>query len=177
MNFRVGQKVSYPNHGVCKIERIGKKSLGEPNSPEFYSLRVLANNSLIYVPVANAESIGIRPIINSVECQALMKFLSAGFEEPIADWKTRTKEFGAKLQSGDIFEAADVLKKLTFRSRLKKLSFREQRMLERAKFLVVSELALVCSQSDCQIEAKVDALLTRACENHNPQKAKSAAAY
>lgn len=175
MNFRIGQKVSYPNHGVCKIEKIAKKEVSA-QAAECYSLRVLANNSLIYVPVENAESVGVRPILNSSQCSKLMEFLAKDFEEPASDWKHRTREFNQKLQTGDVFETADVLKKLAFIMRGKKLSFREQRMFERAKFLVVSELAVVCSQAECQIEAKVEKLLGCACENHQPEKAELASA-
>lgn len=178
MGFRIGQKVSYPNHGVCKIERITKKELNEQTAG-CYSLRVLANNSLIHVPTGNATTIGVRPIINAVQCRELMEFLAGDFDSPPCDWKVRTREFGLKLQTGDIFETADILKKLCFLSRAKKLSFREQRMYEKAKFLVVSELAIVCSQAECHIEAKVEELLTCACENHNLEKVKmvSAAAH
>src|SRR5215218_6776813 len=51
-----------------------------------------------------------------------------------------------------LVEVADVLKNLTFLSHLKPLSFREQRMLERARYLVISELAAVCRQPECNIE-------------------------
>ena len=175
MNFRIGQKVSYPNHGVCKIEKITKGRVNE-SPADFYSLRVLANNSVIHVPTANARSIGVRPVINSLQCRELMEFLAEDFEEPASDWKNRTREFGLKFQTGDIFEAADVLKKLAFLARSKKLSFREQRMLERARFLVVSELAVVCSQAECQVEERVDGLLKCACENHRPEKTRAALA-
>src|SRR5688572_30642391 len=111
MTFRIGQKVSYPNHGVCKIEMITKKESGA-RPAEYYSLRVLANNSVIHVPTGNAESIGVRPVINSLQCRQLMEFLAEDFDEPVGDWKNRTREFGVKFQTGDIFEAADVLKKL-----------------------------------------------------------------
>jgi CarD family transcriptional regulator len=175
MNFRIGQKVSYPNHGVCKIEKITKKEVRAQDA-ECYSLRVLANNSLIYVPVKNAESVGVRPILNASQCKNLMELLAKDFDEPESDWKHRTREFGLKLQTGDIFETADVLKKLAFIARGKKLSFREQRMFERAKFLVVSELAVVCSQAECQIEATVEKLLGCACENHKPEREELASA-
>ena len=175
MNFGIGQKVSYPNHGVCKIESITNKGNSE-NSAEFYSLRVLANNSIIYVPIANAESIGVRPVINAAECRNLMEFLAKDFEEPPDDWKIRTRDFGLKLQTGCLFETADVLKKLAFLGRDKKLSFREQRLFEKAKFLVVSELALVCSQAECQIEAKVDEWLGCACASHELEKVQVASA-
>ena len=39
------------------------------------------------------------------------------------------------MRTGDIFEVADVLKHLTYLSNLKPLSFREQRMLERSRYL------------------------------------------
>lgn len=171
MNFRIGQKVSYPNHGVCKIEKITKGEEAHENPlPDFYSLRVLANNSVIHVPIANAASVGVRPIINAVQCREVMEFLAKDFDDPVCDWKHRTREFCSRLQLGDIFETADILKKLTFIARAKKLSFREQRMFERAKFLVVSELAIVCSQAECQVEEKVNALLGCACESHSLEK-------
>jgi CarD family transcriptional regulator len=175
MNFRIGQKVSYPNHGVCKIEKIISKEVSS-QAAEFYSLRVLANNSLIYIPVNNAETIGVRPILSSSQCKNLMEFLGRDFDEPEADWKLRTRDFSLKLQTGDVYETADVLKKLAFIARTKKLSFREQRMFEKAKFLVVSELAVVCSQPECQIEARVEEMLGCACDNHKLEKAPLASA-
>ena len=157
MDFKVGQKVSYPNHGVCAVESIEKKEAGGSQA-DFYTLRVLANNSAIYVPEMNARTIGIRPVINSLQCGEVIKFLGDDFTEGSADWKIRVRDYSAKIQSGDIFETAEVLKQLTFLTYSKQLSFREQRLLEKAKFLVVSELAVVCSQSECEIEKRVDRL-------------------
>lgn len=165
MNIRVGQKVAYPNHGVCRVEAIKNKQVGA-KTEEYYSLRVLANNSSILVPKHKAEMIGIRPVIKPLECEQLMKFLAADFAGPDGDWKIRSREFAAKFQTGDIFAVADVLKKLTYLTRLKALSFREQRMIEKAKFLVVSELSIVCSQPECNVEEKVDASLACACNCH-----------
>ncbi len=101
---------------------------------KFYALRVLRDNSTIFVPMANAEAVGIRPIITSNQYRRLMNKLAADFEEVSGDWKERSREFTFKLQSGDVFQAADVLKKLTFLSHEKKLSFREQTFLEKARF-------------------------------------------
>lgn len=164
MKFKIGQKVSYPNHGVCRIEAIREREAG---AAKFYALRVLASNSEIYVPTANAESVGIRPIINDEESRGLMRFLAKDFEEPDKDWKVRTREFGEKLQTGNAFEVAEVLKKLVFLTHFKKLSFREQRMFERAKFLVVSELAMVSAKKGWQVEKQVDDLLESACRKHS----------
>lgn len=166
MSFKIGQKVSYPNHGVCAIESVDSKKISG-HSVDFYTLRLLAFNSVILVPMENAESIGIRPVISHGQCQKVLNFLSDNFSHVESDWKVRIREFLAKVQTGDILEVAEVLKKLTFLTRSKTLSFREQRLLEKAKFLVVSELATACAKSDEEIEAKIDKSLIEACDKHS----------
>lgn len=165
MKLEIGQKVSYPNHGVCAVVGLAGKQLGS-DLVECYTLRLLANDSVIHVPASNTEAVGIRPIISPVQCIELYNFLAADFEDADGDWKIRGKDFNEKLQSGCIFRAADVLKKLNFLAVQKPLSFREQRLMERTKFLVVSELAAVCGEPECDIEAKVDKLLLAARKKH-----------
>ncbi len=165
MELSVGQKVSYPNQGVCMVEDIEKKQVAG-NQMKFYSLRVLSDNSTIFVPTANAEAVGLRPIIGSKQCKNLLGYLAEDFDKVSSDWKVRSREFNDKLQSGDIFEAADVLKKLTYLSTEKKLSFREQSLLEKAKFLIVSELRNAENGNEKKIEKKVDKLIEAAVGHH-----------
>lgn len=165
MGFKIGQKVIYPNHGIGTIEQIEQKQIGATSLP-FYTLRLAATNTVVLIPVANAGEIGLRSPISSAECEMLLKNLADDFGNAPADWKDRFKDFTEKMRSSDVFEVADVLKNLTFLSHLKPLSFREQRMLERARYLVVSELAAVCRQPECNIEPKVDQALARACAKH-----------
>lgn len=166
MELSVGQKVSYPNQGVCMVEDIEKKKIAG-NQMNFYSLRVLSDNSTIFVPTANAEAVGLRPIIGNKQRKNLLEYLSEDFDKVSSDWKVRSREFNDKLQSGDIFEAADVLKKLSYLSTEKKLSFREQSLLEKAKFLIVSELRSAGDGSEKKIEQKVDKLIEAACGHHS----------
>ena len=165
MELNVGQKVAYPNQGVCLIENIEKKKFGK-KSMDFYSLRVLDDNSKILVPTANAETVGIRPIITTRQYKTLINKLAADFGEVSSDWKTRSREFNDILQSGDVFEAVDVLKKLTFLSHEKKLSFREQSLLEKAKYLIVSEVTNAGLAKEIRFESKVDELIANACDKH-----------
>ncbi len=166
MELSIGQKVAYPNQGVCLVEDIEKKQIGD-DQMRFYSLRVLSDNSTIFVPMDNAEAVGIRPIIGTKQYKHLMTTLGEDFETVSDDWKVRSREFNEKLQSGDIFEAADVLKKLTFLSIEKKLSFREQSLLEKAKFLIVSEVRNADLGTEKKIEKKIDELIECACNTHS----------
>jgi CarD family transcriptional regulator len=165
MELSIGQKVAYPSQGVCLVEQIEKRTIGE-TSIKFYSLRVLSDNSIIFVPMANAESVGIRPIISPIQCNTLISRLSADFEPVSCDWKTRSRGFTEQLQSGDVFEAADVLKKLTFLSHEKKLSFREQTLLEKSKFLIVSEIINSNFADEETLREEIDGLVELACRKH-----------
>jgi len=165
MELSIGQKVAYPTQGVCVVEDIKRRD-GAGDSLKYYFLRVLNDNSIIFVPTANAETVGIRPVISARQYRKLVEFLGADFGEVSPDWKIRSREFGIKLQSGDPFDAADVLKKLTFLSHEKKLSFREQSYLEKARFLIVSEVINAELASDKTFENKLDDLIEKACTKH-----------
>lgn len=165
MELNVGQKVAYPNQGICLIEQIEKKKIGN-SSMNFYSLRVLSDNSTIFVPMDNAENVGLRPILDENECRKLINRLAEDFGQVSSDWKVRSREFNEKLQTGDLFEVAEVLKMLTFLSHEKKLSFREQSYLDKAKFLLVSEVANSGITNGEDIESKIDKQVKKACQKH-----------
>jgi CarD family transcriptional regulator len=171
MPLHIGQKVAYPSQGVCMVEQIEKRTVGTA-SMQFYSLRVLNDNSIIFVPLENADSVGIRPVISQIQCKKLIAKLSEDFEPISNEWKTRSKCFADQLRSGDVFEAADVLKKLTFLSREKKLSFREQNLLEKAKFLIISEISNAEKTHSEELREEVERLIQLACDRHSVQQPK-----
>lgn len=165
MQLAIGQKVSYPGQGVCEVEQIEKRDIGGQTTV-CCLLRVMGDSSHILVPVENAEAVGIRSVISTYQCRRLIDKLSEDFENVSTDWKTRSKEFAGKLQSGDVFEAADVLKKLTYLSHVKKLSFREQTLLEKAKHLLVSEISNANNGNSDTVEDRVCRLVESACAKH-----------
>ena len=165
MQLTIGQKVAYPNQGVCLVEDFRQHTVGQC-SMSGYTLRVLNDNSTIFVPEDNAGSVGIRPIISPSQCRKLIDKLSEDFEPVSCDWKTRSREFTERLRSGDVFQAAEVLKMLTFLSHEKKLSFREQTLLEKSKFLIVSEITNANRNDRTPLESEIIALVESACSKH-----------
>jgi CarD family transcriptional regulator len=163
--FKVGEKVVYPNHGVATIEEISTRYI-EGIDNHFYHLRLSATNSVVMVPINNAKQVGLREPIAKNDCDGLINMLGDSFSEPPSDWKDRFKDFSDKMRTGDIFSVAEILKILTYLSKAKPLSFREKRMLERARFLVVSEIAVASMSSEKEINEKVDSSLNRACVKH-----------
>ena len=160
MTFEVGDKVIYPNHGLGIVERIEDKTiLG--TTCGFYHLRIAANDTTVLVPVSNVDGVGLRRAISDQEVERLFGLLGDGKIDNHQNWKGRFKDNSDKMRSGSIYEVADVLKSLTFLAKSKSLSFREKRMLDRAKFLIISEVSEVMRESALAIEARVDGALAR----------------
>jgi CarD family transcriptional regulator len=161
MDFKLGEKVVYPNHGVGLIEQI---SFGYVNgrSERFYMLRILSSGLKVMVPQGNVENVGLRPVIRSTQAGAVLSYLEKGRSASHHDWKHRFKENSDKMRTGSLMEVAAVLKGLVALSRTKPLSFREKKMLERAKFLLVSELATVRNTTEQTVETNIVRALAKA---------------
>ena len=122
---------------------------------------MVSNDTTVLVPVGNVESVGLRRAIDDAEVERLFSLLSDGKIDKHQNWKGRFKDNSDKMRTGLIYDVVDVLKNLTLLSKSKNLSFREKRMLDRAKFLVVSEISEVVSQSSETIEERVRSSLER----------------
>ena len=160
MDFQVGQKVIYPNHGVGIVESI--QSRPTPTGKiSLYQLRILSNDSRVWVPQQNADGVGLRSVISASDVRKIFNLLSDGNIDQHSNWKGRFKENSDKMRTGSLFEVAIVLKGLTFLSRKKALSFREKRMLDRAKYLLVTEIAEAEDKSVPVIEERVERALSK----------------
>ena len=160
MTFEIGDKVIYPNHGLGIVERIEDKTiLG--TTCGFYHLRIAANDTTVLVPLTNVDGVGLRRAIDNGEVDRLFKLLGDGKIDAQQNWKGRFKDNSDKMRTGSIYDVADVLKSLTLLSKSKSLSFREKRMLDRARFLIITEVSEVVSQVATAVEGRLDQALTR----------------
>src|SRR5438067_2467988 len=156
-SFQIGDKVVYPNHGVGIIEQISSRTIGA-SVERFYLLKIKASSLKVMVPFQNATTVGLRRVVRNGEVQKILEFLTDGKCENHADWKYRFKENSDKMRTGSLLEVAAVLKGLLLLNQSKPLSFREKKMLERARYLLVSELAMAKNIQEVEIEH----LLTKA---------------
>ncbi len=93
--------------------------------------------------------------------ERLFHLIGDGKIDNHANWKGRFKDNSDKMRTGSIYDMADVLKSLTFLSKSKSLSFREKRMLDRAKSLIVSEVSEVMRVTTATVEDRVEKALER----------------
>ena len=151
MDYKIGDKVVYPNHGVGLVEQISYGVLNG-RTERYFMIRIVSSGLRVMVPQSNAETVGLRSVIRSTESIKVLGFLEKGKLNSHHDWKHRFKENSERMRTGELIEVAAVLKSLVSLSRTKPLSFREKKMLERAKFLLVSELATARNTSAENVE-------------------------
>jgi len=140
MDYKIGDKVVYPNHGVGVVEQISYGVLNG-RTERYFMIRIVSSGLRVMVPSSNAPAVGLRSVIRSIDASKVLGFLERGKLNSHHDWKHRFKENSERMRTGSLLEVAVVLKSLVSLSRSKPLSFREKKMLERAKYLLVSEMA------------------------------------
>ena len=155
LSFSVGDKVVYPNHGVGIIEQVSSRTIGS-QVERFYLLKIKASSLKVMVPCQNVETVGLRRVVRNGEITKIIEFLSDGKCENNADWKDRFKENSDKMRTGSLLDVAIVLKGLLLLAQAKSLSFREKKMLERSRYLLVSELAMSKNVEESVIEDLLD---------------------
>ena len=160
MTFQIGEKVVYPNHGVGTIENISTRVYG-PRPERFYLLRLTVNNMTVMVPCNHADEVGLRKVTKTSEVAKTLCFLAGGKCRSSRDWKDRFKENSDKMRTGSLLDVAIVLKGLLLLAQAKSLSFREKKMLERTRYLLVSELAMSRNVEETVMEDVLDRALTK----------------
>jgi CarD family transcriptional regulator len=137
----VGEKVVYPNHGVGTIENISIRSFGT-SQERFYLLRLTYNGMTVMVPFSHASDVGLRKLTRTAEVGRVLTFLASGPCRFAADWKVRFKVNSEKMRSGSLLEIAEVFKSLAIIQKEKPLSFREKKMLDCARRMLIAEVSI-----------------------------------
>ena len=161
MTFQIGEKVVYPNQGVGTIENIRAWALGS-QFEKCYLLRMVYGSITVTVPFSAVANIGLRPVTKNTEICRILTYLATGHCYTSSDWKVRYKVNTEKMLSGSLLQAAEVLKSLLELQRDKLLSFREKKMLDRARHMLVAEISIVRAIEEPEATALLQKYLDKA---------------
>lgn len=158
IEFKVGDKAVYPAQGVVEVVNIEEKDIAG-NRQRFYVLRILDTNHKIMVPVSNAGARGLRQVISEHEIREIFDILK---ERTIRldnqTWNRRYRGFKEKIDTGSIYDVAEVLRDLYRLKTDKQLSFGERRMLDTARGLIVKEIAIARSQTEEHVKTEIESI-------------------
>ena len=156
--FKKGDKVVYPHHGACIVEKVEKReAFGKKQV--YLKLRVAYSDLVLMVPIDNTDVVGLRDVINDEEVEEVFAVLRKKEARMPTNWSRRFKNHSEKLRSGDIYQVAEVVRNLSIRDKDKGLSAGEKRMLTRARQILVSELTFALNVDEPTAEERLASVL------------------
>jgi CarD family transcriptional regulator len=157
-SFKAGDKIVYPGHGVGEIEGVRVTNLGG-DVHHIYNIKILESGMKVMVPVSQAQSVGLRKIIDKKAIDEVYEILrDRDFKIDTQTWNRRFREYSQKIKTGSVFEIAIVLRDLSVLSADKELSFGEKKMLDMAESLLVSEIAIAKARPHDKIVGELRSL-------------------
>ena len=157
--FKVGDLAVYPAHGVGRIDAIESKVInGETH--DFYIMKVLENEMVIMIPLANVDSVGLRDVISETDVPKIYDIMRNHKDIPVDNqtWNRRYREYMDKIKTGSLFEVAEVFRDLFLLKLNKDLSFGERKLYDTAQALLVSELSTAKQSDDGTVLSELESL-------------------
>jgi len=155
--FKIGDKAVYPAQGVGVVEAIESREFSGIMN-EFYVLRIVDSDMTIMVPVKNVDQVGMRSLIDKARVNSVYEVLGERSEDlgSIPSWSRRQREYNEKIKSGDLMEVAEVLRELYQIKEDKELSYGEKKVLELARKLLVTEIAMAEGKAEEKVAEHVE---------------------
>tara|TARA_B110000967_G_scaffold106810_1_gene109519 strand:+ start:1435 stop:2136 length:702 start_codon:yes stop_codon:yes gene_type:complete len=157
--YDVKDFVVYPKHGVGKITSVEKATIGQIDI-QFYKIYVEKEKLTLTVPInqqANLRSISTINQIN--KCISILK-TKPKIKRTM--WSRRAQEYDQKINSGKIYELAEVVKDLNKNSDIiADQSYSERQLFEKAYERLKSEFEAVLQVTPEEAQKKMDKVLGR----------------
>jgi CarD family transcriptional regulator len=144
--FKVGDNVVYPTQGagriVDEVERVvGGKTM------QFFELELLKGSTKVLIPRGQETRVGLRLITEAVRVPELLELLRGPTLDLPEGWTPRHRQETTILSQGDIFQISQLTGTLYRRDVERALSATERRVLDDARHMVVTEIAMALGVS------------------------------
>ncbi len=157
--YAVNQHVVYPKHGVGKILLIEKIVIAEIET-NCYKVLIPREKLTLTVPV-NQQS-NLRPTSSINQINKCISILKTKPKIKRTMWSRRAQEYEQKINSGKIYELAEVVKDLNKTSNtIADQSYSERQLFEKSYDRLQSEFEVVLQISQVDVKKKMDKALGR----------------
>ena len=158
--FKVGDYVVYPHHGAATIIKREKIDFAGEKQ-EYFVLEIATDQLTVRVPVGRAVELGVRPVISQNKARQVFRTFKGEPQEAGKNWSRWYKLLTEKINSGDIFQVAEVVRDLTYAQQVKGISPALKRMLAKARLIIISELRFALDLDEEEAVKRLDRALPK----------------
>ena len=139
--FRIGDRVVYPSHGVGEITEIESQTVADIKL-EVYVISFPHDKMTLRVPVSRAAASGLRTLATKNDVTSVYDILNGKPKRGNKMWSRRAQEYEGKINSGEIAAIAEVVRDL-YKNVDNDRSYSERTIYESALNRLASEIAVL----------------------------------
>jgi CarD family transcriptional regulator len=158
LTLAVGDRVVYPNQGVCRVTSVESKEVAG-QTLTFVTMKREEDGAVVMVPEAKVRSIGLRKVAGRADVDRVFSFLRSDSDKANLDWKQRARTNVERMSQGGLMGLAEVVKGLQVLSELRPLPTKERELYDNARHLLVAELSASLNIAEVDAEDSVDVVL------------------
>ncbi len=159
MMFKIGDRAVYPGQGVAEITGIESKQISG-TTVVLYMLRVLDTDRKIMIPVSKVKSVGLRKVISDEDVERVFDVLRERTKTVDRQtWNRRYRRYVEKINTGSLFDIAEVMRDLSRLKYTKNLSFGERKMLDQARTLLVKEISVARNATEEDVIEELERII------------------
>ena len=160
LQFKIGEIVVYPKHGVGEIIKIESLEVGSIKT-QFYVVKMEQSKLTIRVPLDKQEEVGLRKISSKKIIEEVMEVLKLKPKIRRIMWSRRAQECDTKIFSGDPIKIAEVVRDLFRKNSQSEQSYSERQMFQVAIERLAREVAAVEKTDYFQSTEKIETILNK----------------
>jgi RNA polymerase-interacting CarD/CdnL/TRCF family regulator len=153
--LRPGDRVIYPNQGVCQIVGTEQKDIAGQKL-ELVRMSRIEDGATVMVPRGKVPTVGLRKVATAQQMENVFNYLAAATDDPELDWKVRHRDHADRMIGGGVIGVAEVLKALHSLSRIRPLPAKERELYDNARHLLVHEVAVALQVTPALAEDFID---------------------
>ena len=158
VDFKKGDYVVYPAHGVGKVECIDTQTIGGMDV-KLYTISFEKDRMRLKVPVMKAQSAGLRRLCTESRIKDAIKTLKGRAKVRRTMWSRRAQEYETKINSGDPVAIAEVLRDLKRSDDDTEQSYSERQIYQSALERLAREVAAIEKIPEDKAAARLQTIL------------------
>ena len=158
--FKIGEIVVYPKHGVGEISKIETMEIASIKT-KFYVVKMEQSKLIIRVPLDKQDEVGLRKISSKKTIDEVFSTLKLKPKIRRIMWSRRAQEYDAKIFSGDPIKISEVVRDLFRKNSQSEQSYSERQMFQVAIERLAREVAAVEKTDYFQSTEKIEQILSK----------------
>ena len=158
--FKIGEIVVYPKHGVGEVSKIETMEVSSIKT-NFYVVKMEQSKLVIRVPLDKKDEVGLRKISTKKVVEDVYSTLKLKPKIRRIMWSRRAQEYETKIFSGDPIKISEVVRDLFRKSSQAEQSYSERQMFQVAIERLAREVAAVEKTDYFQSTEKIEQILSK----------------